>query len=177
MNWVNKYKLPVIETVKYNGQPCLEINDLWHALHLSFNMAQDRCVDESILNDIDLFASSIWNSFSEEEFANTLIKYNVSSTPGSDKLAWRHLKHIPKDKLCLRNIINIADACLEIGYWPSHFKMSTTIVIPKPNKVSYDTPKLFRPIILLNMLGKLIEKVISNRLQFHAISNNFIYQS
>jgi len=29
MNWVNKRKLLAIETVKYNGQPCLEINDLW----------------------------------------------------------------------------------------------------------------------------------------------------
>jgi len=27
------------------------------------------------------------------------------------------------------------------------------------------------------MLGKLIKKVISDRLQFHVISNNFIYQS
>ena len=38
-------------------------------------------------------------------------------------------------------------------------------------------PKSFRPIILLNILGKLIEKVISDKLQFHTISNNFIYQS
>ena len=34
------------------------------------------------------------------------------------------------------------------------------IIIPKPNKSSYDSPKLFRPIILLNMLGKLMKKVI-----------------
>ena len=67
--------------------------------------------------------------------------------------------------------------CLELGYWPSHFKTLTTIVILKPNKLSYDSPKSFRPIILLNTLGKLIEKVIGNRLQFHTISNNFIYQS
>jgi len=51
------------------------------------------------------------------------------------------------------------------------------IVIPKPNKFLYDTPKSFRPIILLNTLDKLIEKVISDRLQFYAISNNVIYQS
>ena len=43
--------------------------------------------------------------------------------------------------------------------------------------MSYDSPKSFRPIVLLNTLGKLIEKVIGNRLQFHTISNNFIYQS
>ena len=38
-------------------------------------------------------------------------------------------------------------------------------------------PKFFRPIVLLNTLGKLIKKVIGNRLQFYVILNNFIYQS
>ena len=52
-----------------------------------------------------------------------------------------------------------------------------TIIIPKPNKESYNSPKSFQPIILLNTLGKLIKKVIGNRLQFHLISNNFIYPS
>ena len=66
--------------------------------------------------------------------------------------------------------------CLELGHWPLYFKTSMTIVILKPNKASYNSPKSFRPIILLNTLGKLIEKVISDRLQFHIISNNFIYQ-
>ena len=37
--------------------------------------------------------------------------------------------------------------------------------------------KSFRPIVLLNTLGKLIEKFIGDRLQFYVISNNFIYQS
>jgi len=106
-----------------------------------------------------------------------MVKYNILSTPGPDKLVWRHLKYILKDKSCLKNIINITNTCLEIGYWLFHFKISTTIVILKPNKVLYDTPKVFRPIILLNMLGKLVKKVISDRLQFHVISNNFIYQS
>ena len=44
--------------------------------------------------------------------------------------------------------------------------MLTSIIIPKPNKASYDIPKIFRPITLLNTLGKLIEKIIGKRLQF-----------
>ena len=28
MSWVNKHKLPAIETIKYNSQPCLELDDL-----------------------------------------------------------------------------------------------------------------------------------------------------
>ena len=50
-----------------------------------------------------------------------------------------------------------------------------SIIIPKPNKALYDTPKMFRPIVLLNTLGKLIEKVIRERLQLQALSKNVIY--
>jgi len=49
------------------------------------------------------------------------------------------------------------------------------IIIQKPNKPLYDTSKIFQPIVLLNMLGKLIEKAISKRLQIHSIASNFIY--
>ena len=78
---------------------------------------------------------------------------------------------------CLSRIINIADACINLGHWPKYFKVSTTVVIPKPNKTSYNTPKAFRPIVLLNTLGKLIEKVIADRLQYLVASNDFIHPS
>ena len=49
------------------------------------------------------------------------------------------------------------------------------VVIPKPNKKSYDSPKAFRPIVLLNIVGKLIEKVIGDCLQFQVASNDFFH--
>ena len=51
------------------------------------------------------------------------------------------------------------------------------IVISKLNKKLYDSPKSFRPIVLFNTVGKLIEKVIRERLQFNTTSNNFIHPS
>ena len=124
-----------------------------------------------------MFLTSIWDPFLEKEFTSTIAKCNILSTPNPEKLDWRHLKHILSNKLYLKNIINITNTCLNINYWLSHFKTSTTIVILKSNKVSYNIPKLFRSIVLLNTLGKLIEKVIGDRLQFYVISNNFIHQS
>ena len=79
--------------------------------------------------------------------------------------------------MCLSKVINIADACISLSYQPNYFKMFTTVVIPKPNKSLQDSPKAFRPIVLLNTLGKLIEKVIAERLQFIVASNNFVYPS
>ena len=97
--------------------------------------------------------------------------------PGLDKLSWNHLKSILKQDKYLNNIINIANAYINLGYWPNHFKRSSMVVIPKPNKQLYDHPKSFQPIVLLNMLGKLIKKVISERLQFHVMANDFIHPS
>jgi len=43
--------------------------------------------------------------------------------------------------------------------------------------MSYDQPKSFHPIILLNILGKLIEKIIAEKIQFIVASNDFIHPS
>ena len=177
MNWVNKHKLPAIEMIKYNGQPCLKLGDLWQVLHLSFNTAQFHYTDKNILNEIGLFTSTSWKQFLEEEFTSAITKCNNLSALSLDKLLWRYFKHILKDKLCLKNIIKIANMCIEVGYWPTYFKTLITIIILKPNNTLYNMPKFFRPIVLLNILGKLIEKVIGDRFQFHVISNNFIHQS
>ena len=61
-----------------------------------------------------------------------------------------------KDDDCITNVIKIANACIDLEYWPNDFKISSMIIIPKPNKLSYDSPKSFRPIVLLNTLGKLV---------------------
>ena len=73
------------------------------------------------------------------------------------------------------NIVNIANICINLGHWLLHFKMSSSIIITKPNKVAYDSLKSFYLIVLLNMLRKLIEKVISECLQYYLIANNFIH--
>ena len=75
----------------------------------------------------------------------------------------------------LRKFVDITNAWINLGHWLAYFKVLTTIVISKPNKKFYDSPKAFWPIILLNTISKLFEKAISERLQFVLISNNFIH--
>ena len=99
------------------------------------------------------------------------------SVLGPDKLMWWHLKTILKQDVCLTKIINIADACINLGHWPNYSKCSTIVVIPKLNKLVYDQPKSFYPIMLLNTLGKLIKKVVAERLQFLIVKNDFTHSS
>ena len=177
MSWVNKCKLPAIKAIKYNNQLCFNIDDLWNAFYSTFNMALYCQVDVNILDEINDKLTSPWAPFLKEEFKITIANCNNTSAPSPDKLLWSHLKIVLKDEKCLNNIISIANACIESGFWSSHFKRSTTVVIPKLNKKTYDSPKSFRPIVLLNTLGKLIKKFISERLQFTTVANDFIHLS
>ena len=49
------------------------------------------------------------------------------------------------------------------------------MIISKPGKPAYNTPKVFRPIVLLNILGKLIKKMIARQLQFDAVKYSILY--
>ena len=167
----------MIKTIKYNNQRCSDINDLWYALHSTFNTASNHQVDMNILNEITNKPTMPWPVFSKEKFRTAISSCNNSSAPGPDKLLWSYLKTILKDNEYLNTIIHIANVCINLGYWLSHFKISTTVVIPKPNKKLYNSPKLFRSIVLLNTVGKLIKKVIRERLQFNIASNDFIHLS
>jgi len=95
---------------------------------------------------------------------------NVSA-PGSDHITWRHLKLILANYSCAVGILSLANACLSLQHWPRHFKKSVSVIILKP---AYDTPKAFRPIVLLNTLGKLIEKMIARRLQFDTVKYSIL---
>ena len=163
--------------IKYNNKPCLEIKDLWQALHSTFNKAQNQQIDVGPLYKISSKHSSVWVPFSKTEFTNAISKYNNLFISSPNKLSWKYLKTIVNNSRYLRKFVDIADACFKLGYWTSYFKTSTSIIISKSNKESYNSPKSFRPIVLLNMISKLIEKVIGKRLQFYLISNDFIYLS
>ena len=97
---------------------------------------------------------------SREEFINAIERYNNLSASSSDKLTWSHIKRIIKSEECITKFIDIANAYIDLGHWPSHFKMSITVIISKPNKALYNSCKSFCPIVLLNTIGKLFEKMI-----------------
>ena len=77
----------MVKAIKYNGQPYLEIKDLWLALYLLFNIAQNWYIDIDILDEIPSKCSLNWAPFSEEEFTSSITKCNNLSISSSDKLS------------------------------------------------------------------------------------------
>ncbi|GBP23609.1 Putative 115 kDa protein in type-1 retrotransposable element R1DM [Eumeta japonica] len=63
----------------------------------------------------------------------------------------------------------MANKCLELGYFPRAWKVAAIKVIPKPGKEDYARPKSYRPIGLLPVLGKTVERMLVGRLQWHSM--------
>ncbi|KAF8626424.1 hypothetical protein AX15_004886 [Amanita polypyramis BW_CC] len=61
------------------------------------------------------------------------------------------------------------------GIWPGEFKIADMVVMPKPNKLHYETPKDFRPIALLDCVGKLISKISAERLQEDTVKHDLLH--
>jgi len=143
MNWVKKYKLPAVEAIQYEGHLCTKLENLWNVLHKSFNSAQEREVNTHFLDEIPDKPTSQWNSFSKIKLIEAIKKCNNLSAPGLDKLTWSHIKSIIRNDDCIYKFIDIANACIELDHWLSYFKISITVIIPKPNKAMFSSPKSY----------------------------------
>jgi len=95
-----------------------------------------------------------------------------NKAPGTDNIT-NGILHQTLDIL-LPHLHKLFNACLQYGYCPKHFREAITVVLRKPGKDDYTQPKSYRPIALLNTLGKALEAVIANRLTYLADAHHLL---
>ena len=119
--------------------------------------------DPSQLSGISLLDSLI---SSELKYA---IRSSKSTCPGGSKINKTVLPHLPDCALDqLQGIFNVA---LSAGYFPDRFKEAEMRIIVKSGK-DPTQPDSYRPISLLEVPGKLFERVIARRLRGHLDGRN-----
>ena len=104
------------------------------------------------------------------EVKQTIMRF-PRKAPGSSQIGKDALSHLP-DNL-LHSITALYNASLSIGYFPSSFKTAIVVLIPKPQK-DLSNVSSYRPISLLESLGKVFEKLINRRLRRYLDENNLI---
>ncbi|KAI9034741.1 reverse transcriptase, partial [Aspergillus affinis] len=95
-----------------------------------------------------------------------------NTTPGSDELPTSILKAawpLIKDR-----VLALYQGCLATGYHPQCFRHAILAIIQKPNKTDWANPRSYRPIALLSVLGKGLERLISRNMAWIAISNKVL---
>ena len=98
------------------------------------------------------------------EVESNLKSSNQRSAPGASGISFRALKwawEVNQDV-----IFFIVRWSVRLGFHHPDWKTSIMTVLPKPNKPDYASPRAYRPIQLLECLGKLVEKIVARRLMF-----------
>ena len=99
------------------------------------------------------------------ELDDALLTCSSVSAPGPSHLSWEYIKIFLKDDAFRSFFLKLSNDIIQTGVWPDVFKISTTAIIPKLKKEDYSKAKSYCPIMLLECPGKLISKLIANRLQ------------
>src|SRR6201990_1382695 len=95
-----------------------------------------------------------------------------NTAPGVDeiptallRLAWPLIK----DRVCL-----LYQGCLQLGYHPKCFRHAILAIIQKPNKADRSSPRSYRPIALLSVPGKGLERLIARNIAWAAVSHRVL---
>lgn len=107
---------------------------------------------------------SSWPLLTKHEVERAIFRSSPDKSPGTDGITfrvWRELWPVVGD-----NILWLYSLSLDLGHVPKEWKIAKIVAIRKPGKADYTVPKAFRPISLLQTLGKGLEAVIAARMSY-----------
>jgi hypothetical protein len=84
-----------------------------------------------------------------------------TKAPGNDLITGKLLKELPRKGI--RALIKLYNAIFRLGYFPCHWQIEQILMIAKPGKNPTEVTS-YRPISLLPLLSKILEKIILKRL-------------
>ena len=153
-----------------------------HRVHRDIHFDHDhkREVDRWVEANRDLFetldtpgeaADEYSRQITPQEVTGLLAKCRNSTSPGEDTIPYVALKNLPEAGL--KALTDLYNTCLRRGYFPRQWKHAIGTMIPKPLKPK-NSATSYRPISLLNCLGKVFEKVIATRIQEFADDTDLI---
>ena len=98
----------------------------------------------------------------KEETMRAISEENDDKSPGEDAITANIIKQI--SILFPDLLTNLFNSCLKLHTFPRVWKQSTVKIIPKTNNTN--TAKSYRPISLLPVMGKIFEKILTDRTSF-----------
>ncbi|CAF1500999.1 unnamed protein product [Adineta ricciae] len=111
-----------------------------------------------------------WTQINVKEVKYRLKQLRNSAT-GPDNIHNRCLKNY--SKLLVQHLTTLYNEILNYGYIPDAWKQAKIILLLKPTK-DKQQPSSYRPISLLNYLGKLLEKIVRQRLMSELNRRNIL---
>ena len=161
-------EIPKMPPLILNGQTTSTFKEKSEMLKSTF-FPPPLAADLSDISGSFYFTSHIYPMIiSRSEVLKSLQQLNANKAPRPDGISNKILKACAEKLSEL--ITPLFQACITQTYHSKAFKTANTITMKKPGKkdTDYATPKGYRPIALLNILGKVMESIMGKKILYLA---------
>ena len=108
----------------------------------------------------------------KNDILNIMDKQQKFSAPGIDGTPNAFLKTMGEP--FAEAAAALTQACWQLAYYPKHFRRARTVALRKVGKDFYTSPRSWRPIALLNTVGKIIEAATAEQIRRMAEEHNML---
>ncbi|KAF8665198.1 hypothetical protein AX14_006623 [Amanita brunnescens Koide BX004] len=148
---------PPISTIEVDGQAPKDVDELFNVMHNQFSQAAARSPSEegveSLLEAIRPLPERSFPEFSCQEVHDAIALTSNASAPGPDCITWEILKMAFQVRDAPEGLCHLFNQIKVSGVWPSWFKQSTCVIIPKPNKPRYAARRLHLAHSICHLFG------------------------
>lgn len=156
-----------------------EVSEIF-AEHLEnvFSVHKDDIFNTRVHREIEGEADQMLEGTNEKLSPITLVELESaiaqgkSTAPGGSGITRNIIRKVNSPTLKYK-LLDLFNRCFEREIIPDPWKKAIIINIPKPKKRA-DDPASYRPISLLEVLGKILERIIKNRLDDYLERNNIL---
>jgi ribonuclease HI len=110
--------------------------------------------------------------FTSSELNALINNLKSNKTPGWDQINDTIIKTIHSIDSSL--LLNLYNKCLDLGYFPEIWKISIIKIFLKSSDKPKTDVKSYRPISLLSLLAKILEKLIINRINHFLLTKDLL---
>ncbi|CAD6505563.1 BgTH12-01053, partial [Blumeria graminis f. sp. triticale] len=140
-------------------------------------LMQNLLANPSVVGDIPMDSPTVssnsppFPSSTDEEIRDSILRAG-NTAPGADGIPTAIIRRTWL--LIEQQVLSLFNACLSIGHHPECFRKAILMMIQKPNKIDNSSPRSYRPIALLSVLGKGLERFIAKRMAWTAIRHKVV---
>lgn len=127
--------------------------------------------DPSTNTTADKNTNTLNEHFNFSELRRALRESKTHSTPGEDKISYEMLKHLPRRSA--KSLLHLYNTVWTSGTFPQAWRHSITVPLLKAGKDQKDI-KSYRPVSLTSTIGKVMERLVTNRLSYYLEKNNIL---
>ena len=149
-----------LKAINFNEEFCTTVNFM-------YNEAINKPLENLIEDDIDV--QNLNEIITIQEIEKNIKQIN-SAGKSFDNMSFHPtmLKHLSKK--VLKYICKLFNLCMTKRRWV--WKSSEVIFLKKPGKDTYSKPGSYRPISITSYVGKLLERILANRIECFLIAKN-----